>query len=163
MTKHESAFSLVEIVIVMAIIGVLATVVVVALKPQEIFANGRNSKRLQDIGSINTAIGQWLAREGVQETDPYSILGLTDTGVTAISPEDGSIASEGIPATIISRLVSDEYLRTIPADPISGREYRVGVDNVAHPLHVIVCTDQVEMTSAYQVTEYPNGLFCLSN
>ncbi len=159
----ESAFSLVEIVIVIAIMGVLATVVVVSLKPQEIFANGRNSKRLEDIGAINTAIGQWWAREGVQETDPYTILGLMGSGITALTPSDGTIDGEGIPATTISRLVTDEYLRNIPTDPIGSLDYRVGVDDVTNPLHIIVCTNQIEVTSGYPAAQYPNGLFCLSN
>lgn len=161
--RKQAGFSLVEIVIVIAIIGILAAVTVVALKPQEIFANGRNSRRTNDVSSLNSALGQWLAREGLQETDPYSTLGLTDTGVTALTPNDGSITGEGVAASTITQLTSAGYLQSIPVDPDGSTEYRVGADDVASPSHVLVCTDGIEETSTYPTSTYPNGIFCQSN
>lgn len=163
MKNKDAGFSLVEIVIVIAIIGILAAVTVVALKPQEIFANGRNSRRTNDVAAINSGIGQWLAREGLQNTDPYGSLGLTATGVTALAPGDGSITGEGVAAGSITQLTSSGYLQSVPLDPDGTSTYRVGVDDVADPSHVLVCTDQIEETSTYPATTYPNGIFCQSN
>ena len=158
----EQGFTLVEIVIVIAIIGILAAVTVVALKPQEIFANGRNSRRTNDVAAMNSAIGQWLAREGLSESDEFATLGLTATGVTALTPANG-ITGEGVAASTISELTDEGYLQTLPLDPDGSTEYRVGVDDVASPSHILVCTDQVEHTSTYPDTTYPNGIFCQSN
>jgi prepilin-type N-terminal cleavage/methylation domain-containing protein len=165
MKSKESAFTLIEIIIVIAIVAVLAAVTVVLFKPHEILANSRNAKRVQDVQALNGAIGQWLSREGVQSGDPYTTLGVIGVGIVALTPADGSIRDpdEGVSATTVSELNLPAYIGQIPSDPISGQEYRVGVDDVASPLHVLVCTDQMEITSAYPEEDYPNGIFCQSN
>jgi prepilin-type N-terminal cleavage/methylation domain-containing protein len=162
MIKNQRAFSLIEIVIVIAIIGLLVAVTIISFKPHEIFANGRNSKRVTDIQALNTSLGQWLSREGVEEIDPYDTLELMGTGVLALTPNDGSIADEGVDATSVSQLALPAYLQIIPKDP-DGSEYRVGVDSLENPNHVLVCTDKIEHTTTYPASDYPNNIFCLSN
>ena len=162
MFKKQEGFTLVEIIIVIAIIGILAAVTIVALKPQEIFANGRNSRRTNDVAALTQAVGQWFVREGQDVDDPYSELGLTATGVTAISPSDG-ITGEGVDASTVTALETAGYLQDIPTDPDGSTEYRIGVDDVTDPSHIIVCTNGIETTSTYPEATYPNGVFCQSN
>ncbi len=163
MTKKQKGFTLVEIVIVIAIIGILAAVTVVALKPQEIFANGRNSRRTNDIAALNTAIGQWLAREGIDETDPYTAIGLTPA-TDVIDPSDGVGADEGAAASALSTaLVGTGYVQSIPTDPDGSTVYRVGVDDGTDPSHILICTNNIETTSTYPAETYPNNAFCQSN
>ncbi|MBN2015368.1 prepilin-type N-terminal cleavage/methylation domain-containing protein [Candidatus Dojkabacteria bacterium] len=163
MEDEQNGFSLIEIIIVIAIIGVLVSVTIVAFKPQEIFINGRNSNRVSDIRAINTAIGQWLSRDGVMEEDPYFVLGLTAPGVTALTPSDGSITGEGVAATSVTQLLFPAYLEEIPRDPDGTTEYRIGINNLADPTHILVCTDTIEHTSSYSESGYPNGIFCQSS
>lgn len=163
MKKNQFGFTLVEIVIVIAVIGLLAATTIVMLRPQEIFINSRNSKRLKDVAAINQAIGQWLAREGLQQQDPYNALGLTAAGVLAITPGDGNIAGEGVDGTTVLVLEMPAYLQAIPLDPDNSTEYRVGTDDIANPQHILVCTDQIEFTDAFTAATYPNGIFCQSN
>ena len=160
---QNQGFTLVEIIIVLAVIGLIAAVTIVALKPQEILANGRNTRRNDDVNAINTAIGQWLAREGLQEQDPFGTLGLLELGVDAITPNDGSIEDEGVGSSTLTILSENYYLERIPMDPDGISEYIIGVDDLVNPMHVIVCTDKIELTDIYPESKYPNGLFCLSN
>lgn len=159
----QKGFTLVEIVIVIAIIGILAATTVVALKPQEVFANGRNARRLEDIKAMNTAIGQWMSREGINVSDQFSTLGLTASGVSSLTPGDGTILNEGVEASSVTLIKTTGYLNQIPTDPDGSTEYRIGVDDISAPSHVLICTNQIEFTSTYDEANYPNGLFCLSN
>ncbi len=134
-----------------------------SFKPQEIFANGRNAKRLSDINAVNTAIGQWLAREGSSDEDPYGTLGLTPDGIQAITPADGTIAAEGIAVTALNAISDPAYLQSLPDDPDGLNDYRVGVNNTDKPSHILVCTDNIEFTSTYPESDYPNGIYCLCN
>jgi prepilin-type N-terminal cleavage/methylation domain-containing protein len=163
MSQNEKAFSLVEIIIVMAIIGILAAITVVAFKPREILANGRNAKRLGDVRALNLSIGQWLAREGADDQAAYDTLGLKGETTQAITPKDGSVAGEGVDATAVSELALPAYLQIIPKDPDGVTEYRVGVDDMVSPRHILVCTDQMEITDTYPESLYPAGIFCLAN
>ncbi|MCL5006914.1 MAG: prepilin-type N-terminal cleavage/methylation domain-containing protein, partial [Patescibacteria group bacterium] len=53
-------FTLIELLISIAVIGILAAVVVVVLNPAQLLAESRDSRRIQDLGNLNNAIGMYL-------------------------------------------------------------------------------------------------------
>ncbi|MBU0976083.1 MAG: prepilin-type N-terminal cleavage/methylation domain-containing protein [Patescibacteria group bacterium] len=161
--RNNKGFSLIEIIIVIAIVGIIIAITIVTFKPAEILANSRNSKRVADVAALNTALGHWLSREGSRESDPYSTLGLRGTGVTSLTPSDGDITDEGVDATTVSELSLPAYIQIIPRDPDGNTEYRIGVDDTTNPQHVLVCSDQIEYTSTYPEEAYPDHIFCQSN
>jgi prepilin-type N-terminal cleavage/methylation domain-containing protein len=59
--KNQKAFTLIELLIVIAIIAVLATVVVLSLNPAELLRQSRDSNRLSDMATYKSAIGLYLA------------------------------------------------------------------------------------------------------
>lgn len=160
MKEGEFGFTLVEIVIVIAIIGIIAAVTVVAYKPQEIFANGNNARRLSDVTAIHEAVGQWLAREGADDPNAFTTLGLTGA---VIDPSDGVGDSEGQAASDLTAISSTGYIPNFPLDPDGSSEYRVGVDDASDPQHVFVCTNKISITATYPESDYPNSVYCLRN
>ena len=53
--SHKS-FTLVELMIVIAILAILSAIVIFALNPARLFDNTRDTKRVSDINTINRAI-----------------------------------------------------------------------------------------------------------
>jgi len=94
-TNRLRAFTLVELLVVISIIGLLATIVLVSLS--DIGEKGNNAKRLSDLRGIHTAL------VASYYTDiPYHF----------------PTATEGL-----AELVSDSLLDTNPVDPDSGSNY----------------------------------------
>lgn len=56
--SKNSGFTLIEILVVIGIIAILATIVVIAINPSRQFAQARNTQRLSNINTILNAIGQ---------------------------------------------------------------------------------------------------------
>ena len=57
----KKGFTLIELVIVIGILAILATVVVLVLNPAQMLAQARDSQRMSDLGSVKSAIALYLA------------------------------------------------------------------------------------------------------
>jgi len=57
----KKGFTLIELVIVIGILAILATVVVLVLNPAQLLAQARDSQRMSDLGSVKSAIALYLA------------------------------------------------------------------------------------------------------
>lgn len=57
----KKGFTLLELLIVIGILAILATVVALVLNPAELLRQARDSQRLSDLRTINSAIGLWVA------------------------------------------------------------------------------------------------------
>ena len=57
----KNGFTLIELVIVIGILAILATVVVLVLNPAQLLAQARDSQRMSDLGSVKSAIALYLA------------------------------------------------------------------------------------------------------
>lgn len=99
---NQKGFTLLEILIVIGIIAILATVVLIALNPARQFAQARNSQRVSNVNTILNAIGQYVA-------DNKGELPATFT----TSAQDFSDIS-GLCANLIPT-----YIPSLPTDPKS--------------------------------------------
>ena len=57
----QKGFTLIELIIVIAIIALLATTVILVINPVKIFQEARDSQRIADLGQMNSALSLFLA------------------------------------------------------------------------------------------------------
>jgi len=120
--KKKKGFTLIEILLVIGIIAVLATVVIVALNPAQRFADARDSRRLADIQSILSAVQQYIVDN--QGSLPS---GLETSEKQIGTDSSGCSITDGICSANLSyclNLSTDlaPYLKTLPFDPGIGTE-----------------------------------------
>jgi len=112
--EGERSFTLVELLIVIAILAVLAAAVVIVLNPAELVSQSRDSKRISDIKSIASAVDILI----VDKTDPN----LGDENFVFISLPDVNEDCSGIsglpvlPSGWAYRCVSPSDLTKINGD-----------------------------------------------
>lgn len=116
----QKGFTLLEVLLVVAILAILAGIVILALNPGKQLADSRNSQRRVDVGTILNAVYQFaIDNNGVL---PPGVTRLSQTGVL----EKMEICKTGVLAancnadamTILSELTtSEKYVTSIPTDP----------------------------------------------
>ena len=106
--KKYEGFSLIEILVVVALIIILATITIVAINPAKNFRDTRNAQRSADIMQILNAVTQYTSEEGNVLSDLGTIENCT-IGSTAV----GSVAN-------LESVLVDDYIVEIPVDPRDG-------------------------------------------
>lgn len=132
-TLKTEGFTLVEILLVIGIIAVLATVVIVSLDPATRFQNARDARRLSDIQSILSAVQQYIVDH--KGTLPDS-LGTTEmqigTATSGCELTYGTCSANLTSCLDFSTSLSP-YLKELPYDPETGSvaqtHYTVVVDS----------------------------------
>lgn len=146
-TSHRPGFTLIEILLVIGIIAVLATVVIVALDPAKRFNDARDARRLSDIQSILSAVQQYIVDNK----------GVLPTGLTTSEKQIGTAASGcaisgncGVTADTCLDLSSDlaKYLKSLPYDPADGSGGTTHYSIVADTNNIVTVTscDSTDLT-----------------
>lgn len=103
--KRENGFTLLELLIVIAIIAILSIALVFMLNPAETLKKARDAQRISDLKSVKTALGIMLTASSTPSLDNFGAICLTSTtpaGVTSTNATakisysyDGTVACTG--------------------------------------------------------------------
>ena len=113
-TKNiQSGFTLLEILLVVAAIGILSGIVIFAINPAKQLADTRNAQRRVDVNTILNAIKQYQI--GNNGTLPGAS---TNPGITSTTTEICQTGGSCTGLVDLSDLTNDgTYLVSMPADP----------------------------------------------
>jgi prepilin-type N-terminal cleavage/methylation domain-containing protein len=172
------AFTLIELLVVIAIIAILAVVVVLTLNPAEMLRQARDSNRLSDMATLNTAINLYNTDQG--GASGYSLgssnvvyVSIPDPNATTTSGTNCSLLSlPALPATYsyhcaasstfrnstnlgwipinFSTISSGAPISNLPIDPINTSSSR---------LYYTYATNgtNFEVTTAFESQKYKLG------
>lgn len=124
MAKSQAGFTLMELLIVIAVIIVLAAAVFVALNPAKRFQDTRNARRSSDVEAIISALktdqvdngGTYVAAVAALTVDTEYQIGTAavgcDSGCTAVTTEAA--------CADLTALATEGYIGSVPFDPSTG-------------------------------------------
>ena len=123
--KSNKGFTLLEILLVVAAIGILAGIVIVALNPAKQLGDTRNAERRSDVNTILNAIHQYtIDNNGTLPSGIDSIytsaqvLGTAGSGADSTCTATTTLAA----AADLSSVLVPTYIVGIPTDPSTGTD-----------------------------------------
>jgi len=110
--KTLKGFTLIEILVVVALIAILTAITFIAINPAKNFADTRNAQRSSDVVQILNAVTQYTSEQG------NAISGITLVGGGAV-PTCPTVAHIGTAnaAVDLATLLVPTYIVGIPVDP----------------------------------------------
>lgn len=141
---RKKGFTLIEILVVIGIIGILATVVLVAVNPSRQFKQARDSQRVANVNTILNALGQNIAdHQGNLFCDgSIKTLDINTSQNIGSAPNEVNIADCLVP----------EYIPKLPYDPKNPDAYYSNEDN--YNTAYIISTDsggRITITAAGEI------------
>ncbi len=105
---RRSAFTLIELLLVIGIIGILAVVFILNLNPSEAQRKARDLQRSKDGITLQTFLEQWIADGQTTPASWQNSSGLSST--TGQNCASNNWLGQNV----------CNYLKTVPADPLNG-------------------------------------------
>lgn len=152
--KANKGFTLIEILIVIGIIAILATIVIIAINPARQFAQARDTQRVSNVNAILNAIGQRIA-------DNKGIFGGTSGGLTCSAIPAATTADQRLSilndtsvttaTTIGLGCIVPTYMSVLPFDPSTSTgtdtHYDLVVETIAEGGRITVDAPDSEIAS----------------
>ena len=134
-------FTLIEILVVIGIIAILATIVIIAINPARQFAQARDTQRVSNINAILNAVGQNIA------DNKGTLTGCTGTFPTGTATTT-NIGTGGVD---LSTCLVPTYLPAMVMDPVGGTSADTKYFIAKYPSGRYVLQATGEITTPIQV------------
>ncbi len=105
---HDKGFTLLELLIVIAIIAILSIALVFLLNPAETLKKARDAQRISDLKTVKTALGIMLTASSTPSLDNFGAICLTSTtvaGVNSLNTAGAKIAYSVNPAPSLAAAI----------------------------------------------------------
>jgi len=109
--NNKKGFTLLEILLVIALIAILASIVIIAINPSKQLADGRNAQRRSDVNTILNAVYQYAI-------DNTGTIPATITGTAAGICKTGGTCTGLIDLSVVT--TNEKYITSMPYDPSSS-------------------------------------------
>lgn len=139
--KSDKGFTLIELLIVIVIVGILAGILVMILDVGEYQAQARDARRMNDMLSVQTAIIDSMAVQGISLSDTSGCADCTsNTGTDAI---DGT---GWVKFNNLSGRGLIDVISVLPVDPLNEDEfiYSYYSDGIDFELNMIFESDRYQ-------------------
>ena len=112
-TTKQSGFTLLEVLLVVAIIAILAGIVIIAINPSKNLGDTRNAQRQADVTTILNSVYQYsLDNNGaLPSTIPTTATEMCKTGTAGATCTSSSLID------LSSVTTSGKYIASLPIDP----------------------------------------------
>jgi prepilin-type N-terminal cleavage/methylation domain-containing protein len=124
--QNAKGFTLIEVLLVVAIIAILAGIVIIAINPNKQLADSRNSQRSADVTTVLNAVYQYVVDGNTVPT------GITTTATEMCATGSASCTSL---VDLSSLTTTGKYLVSLPKDPqctttcaANGTGYKISKD-----------------------------------
>lgn len=118
--NREQGFTLIEVLLVVAIIAILAGIVILAINPNKQLGDTRNSQRQSDINTILNATYQYSV-----DNQGNLPAGITNTPTDICATGAGSCAGL-VDLTVLT--TNGKYVVAMPKDPRTGNSTNTGYE-----------------------------------
>lgn len=115
--KQQKGFTLLEVLLVIAMIAILAAIVIIAINPAKQLAESRNAQRRSDVNTILNAVYQYtIDNGGVLPTELPAIgVAVGEICWTPATADATCVANSFTNLSVLTDL--EKYITAIPKDP----------------------------------------------